>query len=405
MDSFEHCIQSINSFVFVKTTNSLTNLYTSFTIDQFLALSKDEACDLFNLSYHQSINKSCYKEIENFHNKIFLFKEAFSSHDSWQLSNITKIIDGKALIKTITISDLLEHSSLLLSNTLKNKILNNTEIKEDISNNKQWELIDINQLKQLKHFESSLIQISKDQDILRLDEIKLSKLKSLLINFFSKAYSLPENSPISENIINFKIIVSNDHSTVKYLFGNKDMLRSINNVVKLFLYDEALNKALFNEYDEKNKNCLILSKLSTYANVIISDITFSNIANTYTSIKDKFNLYCTKYNHDADIYSFTNKSNINKIAICSNSISKSKLESLFHIRQINVKFQIFKKERVKAKLIKFLSDQKYNVFGDIIENPEEFEGNQVTLSFLLCGRKEDVLKIIDLCGILLEYIN
>ncbi len=76
MDSFENCIQSISSFVLVKTNdNSLTNLYSSFSLDQFLSLPKDQSIDLTSLSYNDSINKSCFKGIENFHNKIFLFRK------------------------------------------------------------------------------------------------------------------------------------------------------------------------------------------------------------------------------------------------------------------------------------------------------------------------------------------
>jgi hypothetical protein len=41
---------------------------------------------------------------------------------------------------------------------------------------------------------------------------------------------------------------------------------------------------------------------------------------------------CKKYNLDADIFILTNKSSMNKIVFCSNSLNKNKLENLFFLQ-------------------------------------------------------------------------
>lgn len=396
MESLDNYIFNIKSFLIIKKLTNNSFISTQLDNTETISLISENR----NISYNQSINSSCYKEIENNFNKLFIYKD---KSDSWRICVIIKIIHEKAIIKEVTRMELYENEALYEDCLVIKEYINQTkaedEDEDEIDDRQVYRLVDISNIKQLKSFLNGLksFDLKKNKLIELKERISLSKFKNLLWKFFETVYSSSNNviNYMSSDLNDMKIITSDDYSYVKYVYAKNSTVDIVNNLIDLSIFEEKESRIKENEYENLNNSFNVLNKVQSFPFFRSFQVKF----NFQFMFKDVLDRITTKfnsiYNDCHAFYYYQQKESVFEIFffICSNK--KPQKDQIFDFYFKEIIFNDINHDKIILFHNKISSINSSLIL-------EKYESNQEKVIYFLIGNRNDIEYIEDIYNILIR---
>lgn len=407
MEILDNYIFNIKSFLIIKKQKNPSFKSTHLDKEAYIINEND------TIYYNQSINSSCYKEIENNFNKLFIYKD---KSDSWRICVIIKIIQEKAIIKQVTRRELYENEDLYKDCLVIKAYIDQIQCEdedEEIDDRQVYRLVDISNIKQLKSFLKELKSFDlKNYRLIDIKErISLSKFKNLLMNFFEKVYSSSKNdlnNYLSLDLKDMKIITSDDYSYVKYLYAKKSIVDIVNNLIDLKDFEEKRKKIKENQYENLNNSLIVLSKVKTFPFFRCFQVKF-NFKFQIKDTLDALDRLLTKFNSIFnDFLAFFYDSSHEKddffeifFFICSKIPQK---DMIFDLNFKEIIFNDTNHDKIilfQKKILLIQSENRGLIF-EKYESKSEVESNHTKIIFFLIGNRKDIEYIEEIYNILIR---
>lgn len=285
LNNFNHKLfrQRDFHFVFKKSKEiSFADCYSTADVPNFLTKYigvKQTLSDYIKegASYITHLGKSGFAELENFEHKLFLFKKSSKSqhelekeivfeYDEWEMCNVLKMSEGKALISTVDLSHISEY---YVTRAGADQDIIKLIGEAKVGNKSEYKVVDIFDLKPLKYFIKHLVPFPQNNTVSEIN-IDLLKFKEIIRRYVNKistdnhSNSSEEDFTLPLNFSNFHVICNDEINFVQYIVGDSEIISTILELVQLEKSLYLSLKEYEKEFNSKTKYYSTLKQISTY---------------------------------------------------------------------------------------------------------------------------------------------